>query len=383
MTMSAEFEIVKYDSEFKRPVAEFQKQLWSSDLTLNERYFEWKYERNPHLRESHVYLALHRDRLVGMRGFHAARLEAGRPSRTFAVLIAGDALVAPDCRDRGLVSRILKAAHGDLAEREYDYVVSLGGASRINTLGLMALGWKSSGGLRPMGRISAAAKRSSKVRQMLKRVPWFWRFSEARSLYVGDQRRPFRHLDGIAHGPGAGADLPIVVARTPRVDAMVELVLRNGHDGRIRYVRDREYCAWRFQNPLGDYRYLYWEDKRLEGYLVLSSRASDLGAFYRVYVADLVASNPRVRSGLLAAAARWGRFPEVATWTATLPEDELQELRTHGFAPVDQEDTARGCPCILVRPLRTGKAPSDWSLGDRHLLDTRNWDVRPIFSMRA
>jgi len=381
--MSAEFEIVKYRPEFKRRVVEFQKQLWSSDAGVNERYFEWKYERNPHHRESHVYLALHRDRIVGMRGFHAARLEAGSPSRTFTVLIAGDALVAPECRDRGLVSRILKTAYDDLASGEYDYAVSLGGASRINALGLMAAGWKSGGGLRPMGRISAAAKRSSNARLLLKRVPWFWRFGEARALYFADQQRPFRHLDGIARGRGDGGDLPIVVAKTPRVDAMVELVEHIGHDGRIRYVRDREYYTWRFRNPLGDYRYLYWEDKRLEGYLVLSSRASDLGAFYRVYVADLVASSARVRSGLLAAAARWGRFPEVATWTATLPEDELQELRTHLFVPVDPEDTARGCPCILVRPLRAPKASSDWRLGDRHLLDTMNWDVRPIFSMRA
>jgi hypothetical protein len=381
--MSTEFEIVKYDSEFKRPVAEFQRQLWSSDASLNERYFEWKYERNPHRRESHVYLALHRDRVVGMRGFHAARLEAGKPSRTFTLLIAGDALVAPDCRDRGLVSRILKAAYGDLAEREYDYVVSLGGASRINALGLMALGWKSGGGLQPMGRTSTAAKRSRNVRQTLKRIPLLWRFGEARSLYFADQRRPFRHLDRISLGTGVGAHPPIVVARTPRIDAMVELVLRHGHDGRIRYVRDREYLAWRFQNPLGDYRFLYWEDQRLEGYLVLCNRASDLGAFYRVYVADLVASNARVRSDLLAAAARWGRFPEIVTWTATLPEDELQDLRAHGFGPIDHEDTARGCPCILVRPLRTATAPSEWSLGDRHLLDTTNWDVRPIFSMRA
>ena len=381
--MNVEFEIVKYDPSLKRPVAAFQTQLWSSDISRNESYFEWKYERNPHARESHVYLALRRGRVVGMRGFHAARLEAGRPSRSFPVLIAGDALVAPDCRDRGLVSRILKAAHGDLAEREYDYVVSLGGASRINALGLMALGWKSGGALRPMGRISARAKRSGRVRQVVKRVPWLWRFAEARSLYFADQQRPFRHLDRMSIGRATGMDVPITVTKTPRIEAMVELIERSGHDGRIRYVRDSDYFAWRFQNPLSDYRYLYWDESGLEGYLVLASRASDLGAFYRVYVADLVAQNARVRSGLLTAATRWGRFPEVATWTATLSEDELRDLSTEGFAPIDPEDTARGCPCILVRALRASANSNNWSLADRRLLDVHNWDVRPLFSMRA
>ena len=378
-----DFDIVKYDSRFKRAVAEFQTQLWSSDVSRNERYFEWKYERNPRDRESHVYLALQGGRVVGMRGFHAARLEAGGPSRTFTVLTAGDALVAPDCRDHGLVSRILKAAYADLAERQYDYVMSLGGASRINALGLMASGWKSGGGLRPIGRISVKAKRSGRARHMLKRIPWLWRFGEARALYFADQQRPFRHLDRMAPGHGRNADLPISVTKTPRIDAMADLVERNGHDGRIRYVRDREYFDWRFRNPLSDYRYLYWEESCLDGYLILASRASDLGAFYRVYVADLVATSASVRAGLLAAAARWGRFPEIATWSATLSEDELQDLRAQDFAPIDPEDTARGCPCILVRPLRNGAAPGNWILGGRNLLDTRSWDVRPLFSMRA
>ena len=207
---------------------------------------------------------------------HAARLEAGKPSRTFTLLIAGDALVAPDCRDRGLVSRILKAAYGDLAEREYDYVVSLGGASRINALGLMALGWKSGGGLQPMGRTSTAAKRSRNVRQTLKRIPLLWRFGEARSLYFADQRRPFRHLDRMSLGTGVGAH-PRLSWRGPRASTRwSNLVLRHGHDGRIRYVRDREYLAWRFQNPLGDYRFLYWEDsapRRLSGAMQQGERS--------------------------------------------------------------------------------------------------------------
>ena len=73
----------------------------------------------------------------------------------------------------------------------------------------------------------------------------------------------------------------------------------------------------------------------------------------------------------------------IANSNVDLPEDELQDLSSQGFVPVDHEDTARGCPCILARPLRTATPPRDWSFGERRLLDMTNWDVRPLFSMRA
>ncbi len=381
--MSTEYEIVKYRTDHKWRVVELQKQLWSSDTSLNTRYLEWKYEGNPYLREPLIYLALHGGMVVGMRGFHEARLEAGTPSRTFPVLIAGDALVSPAHRNRSLVTRIMKMAYADLGKRDHGYLVSLGGASRINAFGLMTLGWKSAGGLRPMGRITAKASRRNRLRRVVARQPLIWRFSEARFLASADQRNPFGHLDASGPGRGPGDDPAVVVERRPRLDAMVELVERFGHDGRVRFVRDREYLAWRFQNPLSEYRFLYWEETRLEGYLVLCTRASDLGAWDRVYIADLEASSSRVRSGLLAAAIRRGRFPELVAWTASQSAQEVEELKDQGLVPVDPEDTARGCPCILVRALEDGLPASQWNLGDRRLLDLKNWDVRVLYSMRG
>jgi hypothetical protein len=381
--VSTEYEIVKYRSDCKTQVAELQKLLWSSDASLNTRYLEWKYERNPRLREPLIYLALHRGRPIGMRGFHEAWLEAGTPSRAFPVLVAGDALVAPAHRDRGLVTRIMKAAYADLSRRDYGHLVSLGGASRVNAFGMMTLGWKSAGGLRPMGRIAPTATRRRRLTELVGGLPLVWRFKDARVLAGADQRAPFRHLDAVDPGRRPGGHLPIAVERGPRLDAMIELVERLGHDGRIRYVRDREYLAWRYQNPLSEYRFLYWAEARLEGYLVLARRASDLGDWSRVYIADLESTDMRVRADLLSAAIQWGRFPEFVTWTATLSAEELQLLKDRAFAPVDPENTARGCPCILVRPLRDGLSETRWSLGDRRVLDASSWDVRVLYSMRG
>jgi hypothetical protein len=379
----SDYDIVKFRPEHKALVAELQKELWSSDAALNERYLDWKYPSRPGAPQPLVYLALHRGRAVGMRGFHEARLEAGAPSQIFRVLIAGDAVVAPAHRNRGLVARILDLAWADMAAGDHPYAVSVGGANRVNTLGLLTLGWKSAGALEPVGRTSAQARRREDLSRALRRLPIVWRLSESRCLYSADQRRPFRHLDAARTGRGAVAGLPVSVESEPRTDDMAALVSRLGHDGRIRYLRDREYLGWRFRNPMSEYRFLYWTEQRLEGYLVLSRRASDLGGWERVYIADLEAGDPRIRRELLAAAIAWGRFPELVTWNAGLSKRDADLLADQGLVPVDPEDRSRGCPGILVRPLADARPAAEWQLGNRDLLDIRDWDVRVLYSMRG
>ncbi len=381
--MSAEYEIVKYQAEHKSLVADLQKGLWSSDASLNTRYFEWKHEQNPYLGEPLVYLALHEGKPVGMRGFHEARLEAGTPPRIFPVLIAGDAFVAPAHRNRSLVTRIMKLANADLAERDYAYQLSIGGANPINALGLVSLGWKSAGMVQPLGRVTRLATLIQDTRIAMGRLPLLWRVSGARFISTPSQRNPFRHLDRRLNGAGAGAGSPITVEREPRVQAMAALVERLGHDGRIRHVRDGAYLTWRFASPLSDYRFLYWEERPQDGYLVLSRRASDLGAWNRVYIADLEATDMRVRRELISAAIRWGRLPELAAWAGSLPEEQVQLLTSLDFVPVDQQSTVRGCPCILVHSLRQQHEASDWMLGGRRILDLENWDIRVLYSMRG
>src|SRR5262249_16949996 len=197
------------------------------------------------------------------------------------------------------------------------------------------------------------------------------------------QRAPFRHLAASRTDRGPGNRLPIAVESRPRLDAMAELVERLGHDGRIRYRRDRDYLDWRLRNPVNHYRFLYWDESRLEGYLVLSRRASDLGGWQRVDVADLHATDLRIRSALLSAALNRGRFPELVTWTASFSDAEVQMLEGLGFVPVDLVDTVRGCPGILVRPVQKGLPSEEWELGTRHLLDIENWDIRVLYSMRG
>jgi hypothetical protein len=373
--MSGACEIIRYRPEYKDAVAQLQTALWSPDPAANRRYFEWKYEANPWSVEPRIHLALRDGRLVGMRGFYESRWEIGSPAQTVSVPLADDFAIAIGDRKRGVATQIMQAAIADLADSGIDYVFSLS-AGMVTMMGSLALGWKSAGRVEPLARREPGAVRHARVRERISRMPVLWRWADAPIFRSAAERRPFQALDAASsRGPS------VAIAREPRPEPMAELVAELGHDGRLRHVRSREYLAWRFANPMHDYRFLYaTRGGRLAGYLVLRARTMSLDPTARVCISDLVGCDARVRAELLATAIEAGRFAELVAWAVSLAPDERGLLRDRGFVPLDPERDARGWPCVLVRATR-GKHPSEWSLGARPLLDPAGWDLRMLDSM--
>src|SRR5262245_28987553 len=95
-------EILRYTPDFKNAVIELQTHHWSPHRDVNRAYLEWKYERNPFLPGGLVHLALSDGRVVGMRGMIGARWSAGVQGEPFLAPLAGDLVILPDYRDRGL-----------------------------------------------------------------------------------------------------------------------------------------------------------------------------------------------------------------------------------------------------------------------------------------
>jgi hypothetical protein len=177
-------------------------------------------------------------------------------------------------------------------------------------------------------------------------------------------------------------DGDVLIERGPRPLEMADLIDRLGHDGRIRHARDPEYLAWRFQNPLHEYRFLFIDGPAgLEGYLVLQRRIEDIGRRPRIQIVDWEAASPKAGEALIRAAAGLGRDHHLVTWTATLPDEAVETLARAGFVPVDTESTARGYPSVLVRSLRDGYHETSWTIGSRQLTRLSDWDLRLIYSM--
>ncbi|MGH9369324.1 MAG: GNAT family N-acetyltransferase [Thermoanaerobaculia bacterium] len=377
--MSATYEIVRYRPDFRDAVARLLTHLLSPDQSVNKAYMAWKHEQNPYRREPLIYLARCGGEVVGMRSFLATRWEAGSPAETFEALHAGDFAIAPEHRDRGLVSRIMQTAFRELRDEPYPYAINLS-AGRVTHLASLAAGWRSAGPVDPIGRRFLRAATLLRVRGRLSRIPFVGGLASRLAVRASGALAPFSRLDRIEARRQGRLGPRVMIGRTPLSEAMAELVSRLPFDGRIRHVRDERYFAWRFRNPLRNYRFLYWDEKRLEGYLVLQTGRPPLG---RVHVVDWEARDEVVRADLLHAALDGGEYPELVAWATTLAPAARRLVEENGFRPVDREKKARGIPCVLVRPIREEGLSGDWTVAGRRLLDPADWDLRMIYSMHG
>jgi GNAT superfamily N-acetyltransferase len=380
--MNVDYEIVRYGPEFKKQVVDLQANLWSPSLALNTAYFEWKYERNPYLPAPLVYLAMHDGRVVGMRGFFGVQWEAGLARHKVPGLYADDLVIAPGHRNRGLIARIMAVAFKDLASTEYQYVFNLS-AGPITRLASLSMGWRSAGSVQPMRWRSWPRTLQAGLRRLLGWLPLAFRPIDR--LFFGSfemRRRPFADLDKLRSRQPISAVPWISLEDTPRCATMAELVERIAGEGRIRHVRDRVYFAWRFQNPLSRYRFLFWDKTGLDGYLVLQEYTSEFASGEGVNVVDWEGTTTAVQADLLQAAVNYAGDRNLMIWSATLAPETIALLRAQGFKSERKPHSIiQQSPVVFVRPIRDQHLGGDWLLSDRHLLDLHDWELRMLYSM--
>jgi GNAT superfamily N-acetyltransferase len=382
---TADYRIVPYRSEYKAQVIEFQKDLWSPSAELNEAYLDWKHLRNPYVSEPLIYLALCGNEIVGMRGFFGARWQFGSPRKTLVIPCATDMLIAPDHRNRSLMTLIMKAALKDLAQKGHTYAFSMSAGS-MTLVSQMAMGWRSTGSLQPKQRIVPARQSFPGVRTLLRKSPrvvsayrWLRRLGQTATSDAARQS-PANHFDVFdsrsdqrSHRVGTH----VSIQKAPRPADMADVVARLENDGRIRHVEDESYFAWRFQNPRSRYRFLFWDDGRLEGYLVL--QATPLPWMPYINLVAWEATTERACAGLLQAAIELVGRETLFTWSATLEESEQPILDAAGFTRVVQTITQHPAT-VLVRPIRDEMLDQEWLVGGSRLLDLGSWDLRMIYS---
>jgi GNAT superfamily N-acetyltransferase len=364
------YEVRPYTREFGVQVARLQRHLWHGGLARNAAYLAWKYEQNPYLPDPLVYLAVDGGKVVGMRGVFGSCWEAG--TERFIVPCADDFVIAPPHRQRGLFGRIMSTALTDLAARGHRVAFSLS-AGPVTLAGSLAGGWRAVGSVQEVCR--SAAPRSALRRRAGRAITWLARRSWGRDV-TRAWRQPFRQLDGVAFRTPTAA---VWCAEAPRPEAMADLVTRQPYDGRIRHVRDARYLAWRFANPLHEYRFLLAGADRLDGYLVL--QAYRLFPGRGVNIVDWEARDPDARRSLLSAAIEWGGFRQLSVWAMSLPGETRGLLDAAGFVPASRERFVRQGPAVLVRVLGSPTDRHEAMLGARPLLDPASWDLRMLYSM--
>jgi GNAT superfamily N-acetyltransferase len=388
-----EYQIARYSPEYESQIIELQtRHNWGPEVGLNAAYLKWKYDDNPylkHIKPRLIYMALCDGQVVGMRGIYGAKWQIGYPPQTLPVLGAGDLVIAPGHRNRGLFTKIMQAALDDLSGVGCKFVLNLS-ASPVAFLGSLAMGWRSVGSLQNVRWRGRRGTSTSRVVRYAKRLPFFRSASRRVCRYmngpafhsVAKKLDPFYFMDRSAQRRLREINPDVTIQETPRSEDMAELVKSIGSDGRLRHVRDYQYFAYRFQNPLAMYRFFFWGATKLEGYLILQK---SIYPYHRgVSIVDWEATNARVRADLLQAAihcGQWYGFGSLLIWSATLPDETIALLQKSDFKSSENSGSiTRFGPTVLIRPVHDEMLKGDYYFADRRLLDLANWDLRKIYS---
>ncbi|MGD9832427.1 MAG: acyl carrier protein [Piscinibacter sp.] len=367
------YRIERYSEQHLPAIGELMTALWSPDALLNREVFRWKYVENPFDAEPLVYLALRDDRVVGMRAFcGSAWRAAGGAMRNLAV--ADDFVVAEDDRNHGLLARFTDAATADLGARGQHAFLSLS-ALRVTRLQLLASGSRSLGVLPTVALRPAWLRALDAVASLAKKTPVLWRAAD-RLEAIEPASRAFERLDQF------GKALPLddgghaEVGTAPDPAEFAAFVARLTQDERLRHMRDERFFAWRYRNPLHDYRVISARDAagRLRGYIVLQRGRSAFADQRRVNLVDWAGDSEAVWAGLIQAAVRGGRIAELVTWRNGDAATNRQ-IDALGFIPADAHQAERGLPCALVR---------EFGEGVHHPLpELGQWDLRMAYTSFA
>ena len=385
--MESGYEVVRYRPDHKAEVAKLQKQLWSSDVSLNAAYLEWKHERNPYMEIPLIYLALCEGHLVGMRSMFGVRFEAGTPPEAYPGICPDDMVIAPAYRNRGLSTVLMRSVFMDLEAQGYGYVFSMS-AGKITRLTSLAMGWHCVGSMKPQRWKSGRAERVLRLRSVFQRTRFLWRFADRLPYREWGREQCSIHDFCNPQGmPPRRIGSHITVERDARPREMARLISRIEYDGRVRHVRDETYLDWRFRNPIHRYLFLYWIEEDMGGYLVLQQYLSDLSDKLRVNIVDWEATSLRIQGALLRAAIRLCPFTDLNIWTVSLGSDSMKLLGDAGFRPVMEGQEGAGVgqehPCLLVRTIPADLPGPGPSFGGRRLQDMSDWDIRMLYSMQG
>jgi len=344
-----------YSPIYRDRVIDLQTSLWSDDPRTNDEHFRWKYEENPHDPDPIVVLAVAGDRVVGMRAAFGLGWKAGG-----VVLRAlGDAVVAEDHRGRG----VLKAVDHELMRRAKssgDGVLmnaSAGGAVRRHSL---ATGWALVSEIETLQWVL----RKSLVGRARDRI--------ARPKSVGAVTSALETLDGAAleadaRDTGEGG-ATVRIESSARSEEMADVVRQWGTHGRVAEDRHAAHLAWRFSNPLCEYRFVYhFEDDsgRLTGYVVVQEHGArhDTG----VNIVDYAAESDEVLRRLVGACAPVLDLAPINVWVSPARPNAVAPMRDLGFRPKPAAEAPWVDPAVLVHA-EGGVA--------RDLMSRESWDLR-------
>ena len=357
----SDIRFTEYDPSFKDRLIDFLGTgLNWSDLSRRERdeLFEWKYEKNPYLDESLVFLALSDDKIVGHRAFVVQKFKA---KKEYLMGTPADALVHPDHRRQGIFSRLTDFSIEHISENDLlDFLISLSSTKESSKGNMKA-------GFRPLG--------------------------ERKKLYRFSIKKIFknRYEGGIDLNTKISAEKTghtIEITNELKTKNIINLMKISTEDTRLKNARDEQFYRWRFDECLDEHIYLYfWNQGNLEGYL---SMEKDNFPFYGLdldyySILEYAYTDIDLFDEIIRTITKKLHLPFIMSYTTTRNKEDISVLRKYGFKGSESYLInslqkkglldEQGLPGLLVRPATKTIEERDFYLDNIDTRSEKNWSL--------
>lgn len=358
------YEFIEYSADCREEVIDLQRYLWGPDPDTNAAYLDWKYEQNPYLPDPIISLAFHDGRAIGMRGAWGAcwKLEAGQ--EPVIIPCAGDTVVAPDHRGRGLLCGLNRSLLKVLEQKGFPYVLNLS-ASKPVFYGSIKDGWRS----------VACYDELARTRPILKK-------SWARKLHKTFRRTAPQSLQQALESGlnrAVSFELPegVEMTATPRIREMARLVQRVEPPDAICHVRNQEYFSWRYGCPLSRYRFLYSGSQTLDGFMVLQTKLSNPRG---TNIVDWEVGNASAFEKLIRAAIRAAGIYDPRIWSASMSAPIKSVLERCGFEIARYRLDEGYQRSLIMKETGVSGTSKGTRVSPDPFMREKAWNLRMIFS---
>lgn len=321
--------------------------LLGNDSELSQRYIRWKHLEYPSGENPILVALVHTasGEVVGMHGFLPMTWLTGRQVNEMRVACWTDLVVHPLHQGKGLASFLFQETTKILEGRNFE--VAIGFSQNAKSWALSGkLGWKSTGIATYMQKGTPSWERQTiqtegRLRFYMKRAIGV----VARKLNRAP-RPVFASLDR-AMRKRKGRSSTIEYNEMPRPADMARLSASVHPGGRLCQEKKQAYFEWRFKNPTARYRFLFYGEEKLRGYIVLQIFRK--GAAGRVCILDLTAEDSNIAMVLLNEVLKKGGFKHVYMLAEGLDPSIQAFLLKDGF---NLEKRENRIPSLIVKPLK-------------------------------
>jgi hypothetical protein len=340
-----DYELSKYTDADIEEIVVIISPLLGNDKASNNKYFAWKHQRNPFLKDTVGIVAKHAGKVVGFLGYVPTELKIG--DANFKALQQSDTVILPEHRGKGLFSAMTRAGM-DMYCDEYKFIVNFT-SNNITAAGCLKLGWKplvTINYLRHFNWLHLAKYKLSGAARVMLNPGNFGEVKVSDSLHTAD------------------------ISRISAEDCYSE--------NKICQNKTPDFIEWKLSNPGAKYTYLYHlAESEIDAYLIL--KVHNIHAHIFDYGQKKgSAGMDKIISFILDHA----RFGSISFCNAGMPEDLRSFLRKKHFHSFNQIDRIRhresyNIP-IIVRPTVGNYSDDDWFVSGVDIRDIKNWQITEI-----